>query len=65
MGGHRLYLQTVRAKVWLDRSKMFDTLTDFYFFSYTLSRNKTADAEAGIKSEFLVTRYIRSSKILN
>ena len=37
------YLQTVRARVWLDRSKLFETLTVFLiFFSYTLSRNKGA-----------------------
>ena len=38
----------MRAQVWPDRSKLFETLTIFLiFFSYTLSRNKGADKTGG------------------
>ena len=37
-------LQTVRAKVWHDRSKLFKTLA---VFLNTLSRNKGADKTGG------------------
>ena len=40
-------LQTVRAKVWHDRSKLFETLTVFLI---TLSRNKGADKTGGAQA---------------
>ena len=40
-------LQTVRAKVWHDRSKLFETLTVFLI---TLSRNKGADKTSGAQA---------------
>ena len=49
-GGHRLChfcLQTVRAEVWHDRSKLFETLT---LFLITLSRNKGADKTGGAQA---------------
>ena len=48
--GHRLChfcLQTVRAKVWHDRFKLFETLTVFLI---TLSRNKGADKTGGVQA---------------
>ena len=53
-GGHRLChfcLQTVRAQVLLDRSKLIETLTvSLIFFSYTLSRNKGAEKTASAQA---------------
>ena len=40
-------LQTVRAMVWHDRSKLFETLT---IFLITLSRNKDADKTGGAQA---------------
>ena len=40
-------LQTVRAEVWHDRSKLFETLTVFLI---TLSRNKGADKTGGAQA---------------
>ena len=40
-------LQTIWAKVWHDRSKLFETLTVFLI---TLSRNKGADKTAGAQA---------------
>ena len=40
-------LQTVRAKVWHDRSKLFETLTVFLI---TLARNKGADKTDGAQA---------------
>ena len=38
-------LQTVRAKVWHDRSKLFETV-----FLFTLSRNKGCDKTGGAQA---------------
>ena len=47
--GHRLchFLSAVRANVWHDRSKLFETLTVFLI---TLSRNKGADKTGGAQA---------------
>ena len=49
---HLFCLQTVRAQVWPDRSKLSETLTFFFLFYFFFHINKgaykTSDAQAGL-----------------